>query len=87
MAIVGLNETEQEAILQTVAAVLHLGNIVFTDNEDDHGVLADDAAESALVNVSLLLQVIEILMLAPCKHSRRPTAAYHSPAQSFGLVT
>ena len=57
MSIVGLNEAEQEAILQTVAAVLHLGNIVFKNNDQDEAVLADSFAESALRNVSLLLQV------------------------------
>lgn len=63
MAIVGLNEAEQDAILQNVAAVLHLGNILFRNNEDEQAVLADAAAESALMNVSLLLQVGTIAAL------------------------
>ena len=57
MSIVGLSEAEQEAIIQTVAAVLHLGNIIFTDNDRDEAITVDIAADSALRNVSLLLQV------------------------------
>ena len=67
MSIVGLNEAEQEAIIQTVAAVLHLGNIVFTDNDRDEAIPADIAADSALRNVSLLLQVCA-LFLASITH-------------------
>ena len=62
MSIVGLNEAEQEAILQTVAAILHLGNIVFTNNDEDEAIPADVASASALRNVSLLLQVSSLLL-------------------------
>ena len=57
MAIVGLSEAEQDAILQTVAAVLHLGNVVFTNNEQDEAIPADSASVTALQNVGVLLQV------------------------------
>ena len=56
MGIVGLHEAEQEAILQTVAAVLHLGNILFANSMNDEAETANEAAYSALVNVSILLQ-------------------------------
>lgn len=62
MAIVGLSESEQEAILQTVACVLHLGNVVFYNNDRDEAVPVDDNAASALRNVSLLLQVRLVML-------------------------
>lgn len=57
MRIVGLNENEREAVLQTVACVLHLGNIVFTEDDDDAAIPADDSARRALSMASILMQV------------------------------
>ena len=34
MSLVGIPETEQEAVFQTVAAVLHLGNVAFVDGAE-----------------------------------------------------
>lgn len=56
MAIIGLGEEEREAVLRTVAAVLHLGNISFAA-DGDAAVLADQESADELGIVADLLQV------------------------------
>eukprot|EP00884_Botryococcus_braunii_P001103 jgi/Botrbrau1/10994/Bobra.0234s0017.1 len=58
MAIIGLGEEEREAVLRTVAAVLHLGNIDFAA-DGDAAVLADQESADELGIVADLLQVDE----------------------------
>ena len=79
MAIVGLNEAEQEAILQTVACVLHMGNIIFQNNDRDEAVPVDAHSASALRNVSLLLQVV------PKCHSESKLS-HGSPQQQYPVT-
>lgn len=62
MAIVGLNEVERQAVLQTVAAVLHLGNISFASNDADESVPEDAEALQALAKVAHLLGVRCLLL-------------------------
>lgn len=57
MTIVGLSELEQQDVLQTVAAVLHLGNIEFASNDNEESVPADENAAAALKMASQLLGV------------------------------
>ena len=57
MAIVGMSDGERQAVLQTVATVLHLGNVTFATNDDDISVPADAAAQAALSMVATLLMV------------------------------
>lgn len=57
MAIVGISEAEREAVLRTVAAVLHLGNIIFEAAPDEGSALASRSAKEALAVVADLLQV------------------------------
>jgi len=44
-------------LLQTVACVLHLGNITFADGHDDEAVPSNDASRVALGHVARLLNV------------------------------
>ncbi|XP_057550107.1 myosin-9-like [Amaranthus tricolor] len=56
MDIVGISETEQEAIFRVVAAVLHLGNIAFAKGKEiDSSVLKDDKSKFHLNTVAELL--------------------------------
>lgn len=57
MAIVGIGEAEREAVLRTVAAVLHLGNITFANAPDEASALSSQSAKEALAAVADLLQV------------------------------
>jgi len=57
MAIVGIGEAEREAVLRTVAAVLHLGNITFASEPDEASALSSRSAKEALAAVADLLQV------------------------------
>lgn len=59
MAIVGIGEAEREAVLGTVAAVLHLGNITFVSapDEAEASALSSRSAKEALAAVADLLQV------------------------------
>lgn len=57
MAIVGLNEYERQAVLQTVAAVLHLGNITFAENDGDESVPEGRESSEAVQRASQLLAV------------------------------
>ena len=59
MAIVGISEAEREAVLRTVAAVLHLGNITFVSAPDEGSALRDRSAKQALAAVADLLQVAQ----------------------------
>jgi len=47
----------QETVLSVVAAVLHLGNVEFGQNNSDEAVLASPAALEELETVAALLQV------------------------------
>ncbi|KAK9842297.1 hypothetical protein WJX81_005127 [Elliptochloris bilobata] len=57
MAIVGLGEGEREAVLRTVAAVLHLGNIEFAPAADEGAAPVGAASAAALSAVADLLEV------------------------------
>ncbi|CAN1242726.1 XI-2 [Linum perenne] len=60
MDIVGISDEEQDAIFRVVAAVLHLGNIVFIKGkEPDSSVLKDDAARSHLKTAAELFMCDE----------------------------
>ncbi|KAJ4822121.1 hypothetical protein Tsubulata_002847 [Turnera subulata] len=54
MDIVGINEKEQEAIFRIIAAILHLGNIDF-ENEDDNALVKDEQAKFHLQTTAELL--------------------------------
>ncbi len=41
MNVIGITPAEQDNILRTVAAVLHLGNISFSDDDKGNGYVAD----------------------------------------------
>nr|GLL30727.1 myosin-11-like [Ipomoea trifida] len=56
MDVVGISETDQEAIFRVVAAILHLGNIEFTKGKDaDTSCLKDDQSKFHLQTTSELL--------------------------------
>ncbi|KAE8720964.1 Myosin-5 [Hibiscus syriacus] len=56
MDIVGISDKEQEAIFRVVAAILHLGNIVFTKGKEaDSSVPKDDQAKFHLQTTAELL--------------------------------
>ena len=63
MAIVGMSVAERQAVLRTVAAVLHLGNITFTTSDADMSVPADAVAKEALRTVADLIMVSRLLIL------------------------
>lgn len=44
-------------MLTIVAAVLHIGNITFTQGDSDEAVISDEAAQQALLNVATFLEV------------------------------
>ncbi len=67
MSIVGIGEAEREAVLRTVAAVLHLGNITFASAPDEGSALSSRSAKEALAACADMLQVCICL---PC-HSGR----------------
>lgn len=52
----GLGEAEREAVLRTVAAVLHLGNIEFVPAADEGAALGNAASAAALAAVVDLLE-------------------------------
>ena len=62
MAIVGLTDAEIQAVLRTVAAVLHLGNLAFKASPSDQSVPADQTSQDALSMVATLLMVRACLM-------------------------
>ncbi|KAK8966774.1 hypothetical protein KSP40_PGU003652 [Platanthera guangdongensis] len=56
MDIVGINESEQEAIFRVVAAILHLGNIDFAKGEEiDSSVIKNDKSRFHLKTAAELL--------------------------------
>lgn len=57
MSIVGLDAAEQDSIFGIAAAILHLGNLEFTNNDADEAVPAGAAAGNELQMVARLLQV------------------------------
>ncbi|GLI66202.1 hypothetical protein VaNZ11_009901 [Volvox africanus] len=57
MAHIGLSEQQQSAVLGTVAAVLHLGNITFMDTEHEGAVVVDGVSWEALQAAAELLGV------------------------------
>ncbi|KAJ7978140.1 Myosin [Quillaja saponaria] len=69
MDIVGISEKEQEAIFRVVAAILHLGNIVFTKGKEvDSSVPKDDKAKFHLkMTAELLMCDADGLEDALCK--------------------
>ncbi len=67
MAIVGILEAEREAVLRTVAAVLHLGNVTFAGAPDEGSALGSRSAQEALAACADLLRVRACLLrLAGC---------------------
>ena len=68
MSIVGVSEAEREAVLRTVAAVLHLGNITFVDASDEGSALRDRSAKAALAAVADLLQVASVTLSVVSRH-------------------
>ncbi|XP_059435780.1 myosin-9 isoform X1 [Corylus avellana] len=71
MDIVGISEKEQEAIFRVVAAILHLGNIVFAKGKEiDSSVPKDDQAKFHLkMTAELLMCDAEALEDALCKRN------------------
>ncbi|KAB1202882.1 Myosin-11 [Morella rubra] len=69
MDIVGISEKEQEAIFRVIAAILHLGNIVFSKGKEiDSSVPKDDQAKFHLkMTAELLLCDAQALEDALCK--------------------
>eukprot|EP00891_Asterochloris_glomerata_P005032 jgi/Astpho2/5032/e_gw1.00071.58.1_t len=63
MAVIGLDEDDRESVLTIVAAVLHIGNITFTQGDSDEAVISDEAAQQALLNVATFLEVSEEQLL------------------------
>eukprot|EP00210_Caulerpa_lentillifera_P009028 g8617.t1 len=58
MSLVGINEEDQISICRTVAAVLHLGNVAFSEGEDaDQSVVANEQSVFHLESASKLLGV------------------------------
>ena len=57
MRIVGLAPGQVEAVLRTVAAVLHLGNIGFESSASDEAAVAGAGADAALAAAAHLLGV------------------------------
>jgi myosin-5 len=58
MSLVGIPEDEQLAVFQTVAAVLHLGNVAFVEGrEQDSSRVAPGTAEHHLAAAAQLLGV------------------------------
>ena len=52
----GLGEAEREAVLRTVAAVLHLGNIQFAPAADEGAAPVGAASAAAIAAVADLLE-------------------------------
>lgn len=71
MAAIGLTTFQQEGVFQTIAAILHLGNIAFTDASCDGSATADEAsgtrvepgAQEAVEVAAELLGVDPILLV------------------------
>ncbi len=64
-------EAEREAVLRTVAAVLHLGNITLVGAADEGAAPRDSSAEAALAAVADLLQVCaKRCACLPCRASQ-----------------
>ena len=58
MSHIGLSDEQQSSVLATVAAVLHLGNISFADEDGAEGaVVAGDTSQGALEAAAALLGV------------------------------
>ncbi|KAL7582247.1 hypothetical protein Lser_V15G41794 [Lactuca serriola] len=56
MAVVGMNEKEQDAIFRVLASILHLGNVEFSKGKEvDSSVLKDDKSKFHLQTTSELL--------------------------------
>lgn len=80
MRIVGMSLKECDAVFQTVACVLHLGNVVFTSNDNDEALPADESAWAAVQMVSTLMQVTNYPPPPhSIPHSRHPSPPEHIP--------
>ncbi|KAL0390935.1 UNVERIFIED_CONTAM: Myosin-11 [Sesamum calycinum] len=90
MDVVGISQSEQEAIFRTVAAILHLGNIKFAKAEDsDSSVLDNDESKFHLQTAAELLMcdpnaleaaLLNRVMVTPedvIKRSLDPNGAAH----------
>lgn len=62
-----IGEEEREAVLRTVAAVLHLGNINFVNAADEGAAPRDSSATAALAAVADLLQVLSSIRETMCR--------------------
>ncbi|KAE8708134.1 Myosin-16 [Hibiscus syriacus] len=81
MDIVGMTESEQEAIFRIVAAILHLGNIAFAkEEEEDSSVLEDDKAK-------FHLQMTADLLISTDPHYRCDLEALESALCKRNVVT
>ncbi|PSC74954.1 Myosin-J heavy chain isoform A [Micractinium conductrix] len=60
MRIVGLQQHHVDAVLRTVAGVLHLGNVGFANNASDEAVLDGPASTTALDTAARVLGVSEV---------------------------
>ncbi|CAK7346446.1 unnamed protein product [Dovyalis caffra] len=56
MDVVGINEREQDAIFRVVAAILHLGNINFTKDEDIDSAVVKD--EQSLFHIQMTAELL-----------------------------
>ena len=66
MSIVGISEAEREAVLRTVAAVLHLGNITFVSAPDEGpGCCCRPLAGSLSHPLSGIAMIIRLLIDSP----------------------
>ncbi|XP_050236571.1 myosin-9 isoform X2 [Mercurialis annua] len=68
MGVVGISEKEQDAIFRVIAAILHLGNIDFTKEEDiDSSVVKDESKFHLQMTAALLMCDPQSLEDALCK--------------------
>nr|AAB53061.1 myosin [Acetabularia peniculus] len=87
MRIVGLTELEQDSVLRIVAAILHLGDVTFSaEDQDSQTHLANEQAEQAARNCADLLEVdVELLKKGLLSRSiDTPHGRIHKPLNKFG---
>ncbi len=70
MTIVGLSEEEQDAVFQTVASVLHLGNVSFQPAANDATDVTADSEEHLAAAAQLLAVDVEGLRKALTTRTR-----------------
>lgn len=60
MSVMGLGEKQQTAILRTVAAVLHLGNILFSEKGNYAQIAQTSCKFSILIYLYLLIFIYKV---------------------------